>query len=336
MLTVVGPAAASSHRAGRHPERPERVAAVAAGIEDLHLGDDLQSEATRAATDEELARVHDPSYLESLRELCASGGGVLDPDTYATASSWEAARQAAGSGLVAVERLRAEGGIGLVAVRPPGHHALADRAMGFCLLNNVAVTARALAEEGERVAIVDWDVHHGNGTQAIFWEDPRVLYVSLHQWPCYPGTGRSTEVGGPRAPGLTVNLPLPPGTTGDVVEDAFERVAAPVIESFGPTWMLVSAGFDAHRADPLAEMALTAGDFARLATTVAALSPPDRLLLHLEGGYDLRALRSSVAATLGALLGSGTTDEPPTTGGAGRDQVDEIVGRRRAALDAMG
>jgi acetoin utilization deacetylase AcuC-like enzyme len=207
--------------------------------------------------------------------------------------------------------------------------------MGFCLLNNVAVTARALAAEGERVAIVDWDVHHGNGTQAIFWDDPRVLYVSLHQWPCYPGTGRSTEVGGPHAPGLTVNLPLPPGTTGDVVEDAFERVAAPVIESFGPTWMLVSAGFDAHRADPLAEMALTSGDFARLATTVAALSPPDRLLLHLEGGYDLRALRSSVAATLGALLGSGTADEPPTSGGADRGQVDEIVARRRAALDEI-
>ncbi len=236
---------------------------------------------------------------------------------------------------MAIDELRAHGGIGLVAARPPGHHALADRAMGFCLLNNVAVTARALAAEGERVAIVDWDVHHGNGTQAIFWDDPQVLYVSLHQWPCYPGTGRASEVGGPQAAGLTVNLPLPPGATGDVVRDAFDRVAAPAIDSFQPTWVLVSAGFDAHRADPLAELALSAGDFAGLATAVAAHAPPGRLVLHLEGGYDLRALRSSVAATLGALLGAGTTDEPPTAGGAGQGQVDEILARRQAALDEM-
>jgi acetoin utilization deacetylase AcuC-like enzyme len=335
MLTVVGPANAWSHQADRHPERPQRVDAVASGIDDLHLGDELRTEATRAATDQELARVHQPSYLEDLRAVCESGGGALDADTYATSSSWEAARQAAGSGLVAVEQLRARGGVGLVAARPPGHHALSDRAMGFCLLNNVAVTARALAEEGERVAIVDWDVHHGNGTQAIFWDDPQVLYVSLHQWPCYPGTGRASEVGGPHAPGGIVNLPLPPGTTGDVVEEAFAKVAAPAIESFRPTWMLVSAGFDAHRADPLADLDLSAGDFARLANTVASLAPPGRLLLLLEGGYDLGALRSSVAATLGALLGAGTTHEAPTAGGAGGNQLDEIMSRRRAALDEM-
>jgi acetoin utilization deacetylase AcuC-like enzyme len=336
MLTVVGPANASSHRANRHPERPQRVDAVVSGVDDLHLGDDLRTESTRAATDEELGRVHRPSYLEDLRTVCRSGGGALDADTYATSSSWEAARHAAGSGLVAVEHLRAHGGVGLVAARPPGHHALSDRAMGFCLLNNVAVTARALAQDGERVAIVDWDVHHGNGTQAIFWDDPQVLYVSLHQWPCYPGTGRAGEVGGPLAPGGIVNLPLPPGTTGDVVEEAFARVAAPAIESFRPTWVLVSAGFDAHRADPLADLGLSAGDFARLATAVAALAPPDRLLLHLEGGYDLGALRSSVTATLGALLGAEATDEVPTAGGPGRDQIDEIMSRRHAALDEMG
>ena len=336
MLTVVGPAPAPGHRAARHPERPDRVDAVAAGIADLHLDEELSTEPTRPATGEELARVHEPAYLEHLRHISDSGGGVLDPDTYATASSWDAARHAAGGGIVAVERLRTTGGLGLVAARPPGHHALADRAMGFCLLNNVAVTARALADGGERVAVVDWDVHHGNGTQAIFWDDPRVLYVSLHQWPCYPGTGRATEVGGPDAPGLTVNLPLPPGTTGDVVDDAFERVAAPVISSFAPKWVLVSAGFDAHRADPLADLALSSGDFARLAAAVAALAPPGRLLLHLEGGYDLGALRASVAATLGALLGVAGPDEAPTAGGGDRTRVDDIIARRGAALDELG
>ncbi len=334
MLTVVGPASAADHRADRHPERPERVDAVAAGIEDLHLGDDRRTEPTRPATDEELGRVHRPAYLERLRELSRAGGGPLDPDTYATPSSWDAARHAAGAGLVAVDRLRTDGGIGLVAARPPGHHALADRAMGFCLLNNVAVTAQALAEEGERVAVVDWDVHHGNGTQAIFWDDPSVLYVSLHQWPCYPGTGRAGEIGGPSARGLTVNLPLPPGATGDLAVAAFERIAAPVVEAFAPTWVLVSAGFDAHRDDPLAELGLSAGDFGRLARLVASLSPPDRLLLHLEGGYDLRALRASVAATLGALLGADSPTEAPTRG-ADEGHVDELLARRRTALDDL-
>jgi acetoin utilization deacetylase AcuC-like enzyme len=337
VLTVIGPDRAADHRAERHPERPERVDAVAAGIDDLDLCDEVDVEPARPATDDELARVHRPEYLDRLRGLSQAGGGALDPDTYATGASWEAARRAAGSGLAAAARLRTGGGIGLVAARPPGHHALADRAMGFCLLNNVAVTARCLVDEGERVAIVDWDVHHGNGTQAVFWDDPHVLYVSLHQWPCYPGTGRAGEVGGPGAPGLTVNLPLPPGATGDVVDEAFERVAAPVIEAFAPTWVLVSAGFDAHRADPLAELALSGGDFARLAVSVAGLCPPDRMILHLEGGYDLRALRTSVAATLGALTGArpGAGEEAPTAGGTYRGHVDELIARRRAGLDEL-
>jgi acetoin utilization deacetylase AcuC-like enzyme len=223
--------------------------------------------------------------------------------------------------------------VAFVAALPPGHHAVAGRAMGFCLINNVAVAAAALADRGEQVLVLDWDVHHGNGTQAIFWDDPRVLYVSVHQGGIYPGTGGPDEVGGPAAAGLTLNVPLPAGATGDVVRRALDEVAAPVVAGFGPTWVLVSAGFDGHRADPLADLALSAGDFAQLATTAAEMAPrPGRLVLFLEGGYDLAALRGSVAATLGALVGAGEAAEPPTSGGPGADAVLAAGRRRDAAL----
>jgi acetoin utilization deacetylase AcuC-like enzyme len=306
-----------------------------AGIDDLHLGADLEVVDPPLADLAELSRVHDVVYLEQLAALSQAGGGDLDPDTYATADSWNIARQAAGAGLAAIDTLRrADDGLGFVAARPPGHHALRHRAMGFCLLNNIAVAAAALTAVGERVLVVDWDVHHGNGTQAIFWNDPNVLYVSTHQWPLFPGSGAAQEIGGPDALGLTVNIPLPPGTTGDVVRRAIDEVAQPVIEEFAPTWVLVSAGFDAHRADPLAELALSSGDFAQLGKAVAALAPRSgRLVLFLEGGYDLGALRSSVTATLSALLGGADGAEAPTFGGPGAEQVRRA---RDARIQALG
>jgi acetoin utilization deacetylase AcuC-like enzyme len=335
VLIVVGPVGAGGHARRGHPERPERLDAVVAGVGDLHLDGDLVMVPTRPAETAQLGLVHSADYLERLHRFSSGGGGPLDPDTYATPGSWDAARLAAGAGLVAVEALRARGsGAAFVAARPPGHHALSDRAMGFCLVNNVAVAAASLAEAGERVLIVDWDVHHGNGTQALFWDEPDVLYVSTHQWPCYPGTGRATEIGGPGARGTNINVPLPPGATGDVMREAFEQLVAPAVGQFRPSWVLVSAGFDAHRADPLADLALTAGDFADLAEVVAGYAPATgRLVLFLEGGYDLEALRSSTSATLGALVGGPRPSEPPTTGGPGRDRLDRIAALRREALD---
>jgi acetoin utilization deacetylase AcuC-like enzyme len=336
-LIVVGPVVSEGHALPGHPERPDRLRAVRAGIESLHLDTDIVELEPRAATPDELVRVHSAEYLERLRAFCRSGGGSLDPDTYATPASWEAALLAAGAGLVAVDRLRAEGsGVGFVAARPPGHHALADRAMGFCLLNNVAVAAAALAAEGERVLIVDWDVHHGNGTQDLFWNEPRVLYVSTHQWPCYPGTGRVDDVGGPAALGTTVNVPFPPGSTGEAVRLAFDLMVEPAVAGFGPSWVLVSAGFDAHRADPLADLRLSGGDFAELARRVAAFAPQrGRVLLFLEGGYDLEALRSSTTATVGALVGADPVAgvEAETTGGPDRAYIEKLAGQRRVALD---
>jgi acetoin utilization deacetylase AcuC-like enzyme len=173
------------------------------------------------------------------------------------------------------------------------------------------------------VLIVDWDVHHGNGTQAVFWDDPRVLYVSTHQWPLYPGSGRVSETGGREAPGLTVNVPLPPGATGDVVLRAVDDVIAPVVDRFAPTWVLVSAGFDAHRADPLAGLELTAGDFADVAARVKGFAPgAGRMVLVLEGGYDFAGVRMSVGATLAAVVGTEFRPESASNGGPGADAVD--------------
>ena len=325
MLIVSTSPEHAGHQRSGHPERPDRITAALAGVEDLRLGCDLTMVPSYAADRSDLERVHAPAYLDELSSFCQSGGGDLDPDTYATADSWTIARFAAGAGLAAIGALQeSDDGIAFIVARPPGHHALRDRALGFCLLNNIAVAAAALVDQGERVLIVDWDVHHGNGTQAIFWDEPNVLYVSTHQWPLFPGSGEAREVGGPGALGKTVNIPVPPGATGDVLRRALDEVAAPVIDKFDPTWVLVSAGFDAHRADPMADLALTSGDFSDMATTVAAFAPrAGRLALFLEGGYNLGALRTSVATTLGTLLGCRYEPEAPTFGGPGTEMVRE-------------
>jgi acetoin utilization deacetylase AcuC-like enzyme len=334
MLIVNGPVEDAEHAEPGHPERPDRLIAALAGISDLHLGDDMVVLAPYAATRAELGRVHEGTYLDELGAFCYAGGGNIDEDTYARFDSWSIARYAAGGGLAVVEELRQRGaGVGFVAARPPGHHALSDRAMGFCLLNNIAVCAGALVAAGERVLIVDWDVHHGNGTQSIFWNEPNVLYVSTHQWPLFPGSGGSREIGGYDAIGGTMNFPLPPGATGDVLLRALDDVVAPVVEEFAPTWVLVSAGYDAHRSDPLADLALSSGDFAALSRRVAQFAPRQgRLAFFLEGGYDLAAVRASVAGTLGALFESDVEFEAPTSGGPGAEQLERAASERRLAI----
>ena len=339
MLIVAGPAGACAHDGGRlHPEQQGRIFSVMDGVRDLYLDDEIEFVTTPKAEFEDLARVHSAKYLADLEAFCNQGGGDLDPDTYARSDSFSAARRAAGAGLEAIAALERQGeGVAFIPVRPPGHHAERDRAMGFCLINNVAVSAASLTARGHRVLIVDWDVHHGNGTQSVFWDDPNVLYVSTHQWPLFPGTGRAEEVGGLDALGLTVNIPLPPGATGDVVRCAFDEIAQPVIDRFAPDWVLVSCGFDAHRDDPLGELALSTGDFAQLARLVRTYAPrPGRLALFLEGGYNAAALRSSTAATLGTLLEGPTDAEAPTSGGPGLEAVRAAKRARDQAVDAQG
>src|SRR3954463_12850719 len=222
----------------------------------------------------DLERVHPAAYLDSIEAFCVAGGGAIDADTTASAGSWDAAVVGARAGPDAIARLdRGEASAAFCVVRPPGHHATPRRSMGFCLLNNVAVAAAALTDRGERVLVYDWDAHHGNGTQDAFYADRRVLYVSAHQWPLYPGTGAIEETGEGPGKGYTINLPFPPGTTGDVYLTAFDEVVAPAVERFDPTWVIVSAGFDAHRADPLTGLNLTAGDFADLTERLLAVAP---------------------------------------------------------------
>lgn len=323
MLLVATDPRFEAHVPGRgHPERPARLRAVLDGLTTSSARDAVVHLEPRAATREELERVHVPDYLDRLERFCGAGGGALDQDTAVCAESWDAALHAAGAGLAAIEALEAgRGDAAFCAVRPPGHHAVPARAMGFCLFNNVAVAAATLRDRGERVLILDWDAHHGNGTQDMFWAEPSVLYVSMHEWPLYPGTGRLDEVGSGIGAGATVNFPLPSGATGDVYLAAIDTVVAPLVERLDPTWVLVSAGYDAHRADPLTGLGLSAGDYADLTARVLELAPSGRTIVFLEGGYDLEALRDSVSATVSTLVGAAVRPEPATANGPGHTVV---------------
>jgi acetoin utilization deacetylase AcuC-like enzyme len=291
-----------------HPERAERLVAVRQGLKQAATA--LQSTYTHItsgdATDEQLLRVHDAAYLERLGHL-AGRSGYLDSDTFLSPSSVAAARRAAGSTVALVDALTGGSArFGLAVPRPPGHHALADRAMGFCLLNNVAVAAahaRALGQE--RVLVLDWDVHHGNGTEAMFYADPQVLFVSLHQFPNYPGTGDIADQGRADGRGATVNLPLPRGGTDSLYDAAFRRIVLPIVEQFAPTLALVSCGFDAHARDPLADMRLSAQGYAAMTRNlIDTLDERCPLGIVLEGGYDLEALSESSQAVATVLFGA--------------------------------
>ena len=322
MLLVATHDVFDEHQPGpHHPERPARLGAVQEGLEAIDQ-QFVSWVSAPVASDDDLARVHPPELLLGMDQLCAAGGGPIDPDTFVSPRSGEAARRAAGAGIELVRRLDAgEADVGWSVVRPPGHHALSERQMGFCLINNIAVTAAMLAERGERVAIVDLDAHHGNGTEAIFYDDPNVMFISTHQHQWYPFTGDLSDVGEGLGRGTTVNIPLPAGSAGDALRLAFDQVIEPVLDRFAPTWVLISAGFDGHKDDPLAELGFTSTDYAEVTAKVLDMAEPGKRMLFLEGGYDLFALNQCATAVGSAVLGLDHRPERASEAGIGSDVV---------------
>jgi acetoin utilization deacetylase AcuC-like enzyme len=293
------------HETGAHPENKARIVAIENELERRGWLGWERREAPEAEL-AQLERIHPAEHIERIRAMAASGGGWFDADTVASTGSWDAALHAAGGACALVDAVMTrEAPTAFAGLRPPGHHCEIARPMGFCLFNNVAVAAQhALDSHGaERVAIFDWDVHHGNGTNDIFHARDDVLYISIHQSPLYPGTGPLRDVGEGDGEGYTVNLPVPPGAGEPIWLSIVQHLATPVMRSFEPDLILVSAGFDAHRADPLAQCTLATESFAKMATYVRAtardLDVPFGAVL--EGGYDLDALAASVAATLEAF-----------------------------------
>jgi acetoin utilization deacetylase AcuC-like enzyme len=312
-----------SHETGDHPERAERIRLIPARIARAGLDARCRRPLWRPVSGQRLTRVHTSRYVREVWALAKSGGGELDPDTIVGPCSYEVALQAAGAVCDATERvLRGEDRRALCVVRPPGHHALADQGMGFCLFNNVAVAARMALDEFrlDRILIVDWDVHHGNGTQAIFWDEPRVGFLSIHRWPFYPGTGGEDETGGGHAAGTKLNLPVPLGTSrGDYLArfaDALESLAAKI----KPQLILLSAGFDAHRLDPIGNLGLETEDYIPL--TSLPLEAADayaggKLVSVLEGGYHPEVTAECVAGHLQEMVNRDTSpvadgDSPPS------------------------
>ena len=307
------------HTQGQHPERKERLEQIMLAYQDQDLDKIVDIVKPLPASVEDLQLIHDPDYIKTVEAACLAGRAFLDMDTYIVPESYRVALLSAGGVLTGLKMVMAgEPGKVFVINRPPGHHAEYDKAMGFCLFNNVAIAAAKAFEDYnlQRIAIIDWDVHHGNGTQHSFEDDPRLLFISTHQSPAYPGSGSINESGSGKGEGFTVNLPLPAGC-GDVeYELCFNEVIVPILDQFKPELVIVSAGQDAYHLDPLASMALTHKGYYMMAETLAAVADRwagGRMLLCLEGGYHLQGQAGAVIQVLNAIgnLGLPITEQSP-------------------------
>jgi acetoin utilization deacetylase AcuC-like enzyme len=334
------------HRAPRkHPECPERLAAARGGLFAAIPAAARAPIAVREASDEEIARVHPAEHVRELERVLRGAEArrsydAIDADTYVGPGTRQAAWRAAGGAAELGRALVAGTKRAFALVRPPGHHAEPARAMGFCMLNNVAIAAASARAAGaRRVAIVDWDVHHGNGTQEAFERDPDVLFVSLHQWPLYPGTGAPGEVGIGKGAGTNANVALPPGSGPEEYGDAFRRLVLPLVRGFAPDVVLVSAGYDAHASDPLASMRLDAPSYGAMATSLCDLAEElghGRVGFFLEGGYDLGALEESVAATARAAMGERVLLADGSASPTARAAIDTTLRALRAHRPDLG
>lgn len=320
------------HDEPSHPENALRLQEIMAVLRSSGILDELTMLPGRSAVEREIVAVHRQRLIEHLQIFAYEGGGWLNPDTYVTPDSWSVVCLAAGAVISAVESV-VQGDIAnaFALIRPPGHHATPSQAMGFCLINHVAIAARyALDVLGlQRVAIIDWDTHHGNGTQDIFWEDGRVLYCSSHTWPLFPGTGDRREIGAGHGYGTTLNIPLPYGTGDEAFEQVYDEVIVPAVARFKPDLIIVSAGYDSHWADPLAPMNMSVAGYAAIAQKVynlAGIVCAGRLVCALEGGYHIQALAASVLATLRILQKRpDLVEDPLGTRAAPRTDIGTII-----------
>jgi len=304
------------HDTGTHPENARRLEAIISHLEQTGLKPQLISIKPHPAILKELSLVHHEPYISSIKDFAQRGGGWLDADTVMSTDSYDAALHAAGGVIVATDAVfNGKANSVFALVRPPGHHATSQRAKGFCLFNNLAIaTEYALATHKlERIAIIDFDVHHGNGTQEAFYDNPQVLYISTHQYPFYPGTGGMKETGSGTARGTTINIPLPAGSGDQEYRQVFEQIIVPAVRRFQPQLIMVSAGYDLHWADELALMQVSITGSAQIIIITRQLADElcgGRLVLSLEGGYDLTALAASVKATFDVLLGNSNIEDP--------------------------
>lgn len=329
-----------THETYEHPERKERLIAILQQIESSGLP--VTYITPKAATIDQVAQVHGDKYIAQVESVARSGGGYLDLDTFVSQDSYTAALMAAGGAIAAVDAVRFDAqafSSAFALVRPPGHHAMPHRGMGFCIFNNIAVAAKYAKLRGmSRVLIVDWDVHHGNGTQAVFYEDSDVLYFSTHLFPHYPGTGRVTEVGEGEGVGFTINVPLPSGTGDDGFLMAYREILQPIALEFRPDIVMVSAGMDSHAQDPLGGLALTTRGYGAIAGVVQEIAQSccnGRIIAALEGGYNLRSLAESVVAVLEAWsggMGAVRGIEDPRV----RRRIDEVRAAQRPYWSCMG